>query len=87
MVWGADVLARKQKLLDQPKHLFVPYLPAAGLIVLLIVFQGDAGTAAVVIGMVAAVLWMVGAPLRLFVGLAGLGVAGWPRSCSAARPG
>ena len=76
VVWGADVLARKQKLLDQPKHLFVPYLPAAGLIVLLIVFQGDAGTAAVVIGMVAAVLWMVGAPLRLFVGLAGLGVAG-----------
>ena len=71
IVWGADVLARKQKLLDQPKHLFVPYLPAAGLIVLLIVFQGDAGTAAVVIGIVAAVLWMVGAPLRLFVGLAG----------------
>ncbi len=76
IVWGADVLARKQKLLDQPKHLFVPYLPAAGLIVLLIVFQGDAGTAAVVIGIVGAVLWMIGAPLRLFAGMAGVGVIG-----------
>ena len=66
VIWGADVLARKQKLLDQPKHLLVPYLPVAALIILLIVFQGDAGTAAVVIGMVAGVLWMVGAPMRVF---------------------
>jgi len=76
VLWGADVLARKEKLLDQPKHLLFPYLPAAALIILLIVFQGDAGTAAVVIGIVAAVLWMVGAPLRLFAVLAGVGIAG-----------
>jgi cell division protein FtsW len=76
VLWGADVLARKRKLLDQPKHLLFPYLPVAGLIILLIVFQGDAGTAAVVIGMVGAVLWMVGAPLRIFASLAALGTAG-----------
>lgn len=76
VLWGADVLARKQKLLDQPKHLLIPYLPVAGLIILLIVFQGDAGTAAVVIGMVGAVLWMVGAPLRIFGALTALGTAG-----------
>jgi cell division protein FtsW len=76
VLWGADVLARKQKLLDQPKHLLFPYLPVAGLIILLIVFQGDAGTAAVVIGMVGAVLWMVGAPLRIFAVLAAVGTAG-----------
>jgi cell division protein FtsW len=76
VVWGADVLASKERLLDQPKHLLVPYLPAAALIILLIVFQGDAGTAAVVIGIVAAVLWMVGAPLRVFAVLAAVGVAG-----------
>ncbi len=75
-VWGADVLARKHQLLDQPKHLLVPYLPVAGLIILLIVFQGDAGTATVVIGMVAAVLWMVGAPLRVFGVLAVTGAVG-----------
>jgi cell division protein FtsW len=76
VVWGADILARKEKLLDQPKHLLIPYLPAAGLIIMLIVFQGDAGTAAVVIGIVGAVLWMVGAPLRVFAGLTAAGIAG-----------
>jgi cell division protein FtsW len=76
VLWGADVLARKRHLLDQPKHLLIPYLPVAGLIILLIVFQGDAGTAAVVIGMVGAVLWMLGAPLRIFAALAAVGTAG-----------
>jgi cell division protein FtsW len=76
VLWGADVLARKQQLLDQPKHLLFPYLPVAGLIILLIVFQGDAGTAAVVIGLVGCVLWMVGAPMRIFAALAVVGVAG-----------
>lgn len=76
VLWGADVLARKAKLLDQPRHLLFPYLPAAALIILLIVFQGDAGTAAVVIGTVGAVLWMVGAPLRVFAVLALIAVGG-----------
>jgi cell division protein FtsW len=75
-LWGADVLARKQKLLDQPRHLLFPYLPIAALIILLIVFQGDAGTAAVVIGMVAGVLWMVGTPMRVFGVLTLAGLAG-----------
>lgn len=73
VVWGADILARKDKLLDQPKHLLFPYLPITGVMVLLIVFQGDAGTAVVLAGMVAGVLWIVGAPMRI---LAGLGLAG-----------
>jgi cell division protein FtsW len=76
VLWGADILARKQKLLDQPRHLLFPYLPVAGLIILLIVFQGDAGTAAVVIGTVGAVLWMVGAPMRIFAVLAAVGAGG-----------
>jgi cell division protein FtsW len=77
VVWGADVLAKKQKLLDQPKHLLIPYLPVTALIILLIIFQGDAGTAAVVIGLVAGVLWMVGAPLRVFGALFLVGAVGF----------
>ncbi|SDS08977.1 cell division protein FtsW [Friedmanniella luteola] len=76
IVWGADVLARKQRLLDQPKHLLVPYLPVCGLLILLVVFQGDAGTAVVMAGIVAGVLWIVGAPLRVLGALAGVGVLG-----------
>ena len=76
IVWAADVLSRKQKLLDQPKHLLVPFLPVTGLMILLVVFQGDAGTAVVMAGIVACILWIVGAPMRIFVGLGALGVAG-----------
>lgn len=73
IVWGADLLARKRRLLDQPKHLLVPYLPVCGILILLVVFQGDAGTAVVLAAIMVGVLWIVGAPMRL---LAGLGLAG-----------
>ncbi len=79
IIWGADVLARKQRLLDRPLHLLVPYLPVSGLLILLVVFQGDAGTAVVMAAIVAGVLWIVGAPLRLLGllgGIGGLGVVG-----------
>lgn len=76
VVWGADVLARKERLLDQPKHLLFPYLPVSSLLIALVVFQGDAGTAVVMLGIVAAVLWMVGAPMRIFASLGMLAVAG-----------
>lgn len=76
VVWGADVLARKQKLLDQPRHLIVPYLPATLILVLLVVFQRDAGTAVVLASIMVGVLWVVGAPLRIFVSIAIAGVAG-----------
>lgn len=76
VVWGADVLARKESLLDQPRHLIVPYLPATLIIVLLVVFQRDAGTAVVVASIMVGVLWVVGAPMRIFVAIAGAGIAG-----------
>ncbi len=76
IVWGADVLARKQRLLDRPKHLLIPFLPVTGLLILLVVFQGDAGTAVVLAAIVVGMLWIVGAPLRVLGGLAGAGAAG-----------
>ncbi|WP_246186809.1 putative lipid II flippase FtsW [Microlunatus speluncae] len=76
VVWGADVLARKDKLLDQPRHLIIPYLPATLIIVLLVVFQRDAGTAVVVASIMVGVLWIVGAPMRIFIAIAGTGIAG-----------
>ena len=38
IVWGA-VLARKYRLLDQPKHLLVPS-PVSAVLILLVLFQG-----------------------------------------------
>ena len=76
IIWAADVLARKDKLLDQPKHLLIPFLPVTGLMVLLVVFQGDAGTAVVMAAIVAGILWIVGAPMRIFLTLGVVGAAG-----------
>jgi cell division protein FtsW len=42
---GADLLVRKQKLIDQRSHLLVPLVPVAGLVLMLILLQPDFGTA------------------------------------------
>ncbi len=76
IVWGADIMARKQRLLDRPKHLLVPFLPVTSVLILLVLFQGDAGTAVVMAAIVAGILWIVGAPLRVLGALAAAGTAG-----------
>lgn len=75
VLWGADILAEKHRRLDEPKHLILPYLPVTLLLVALVVFQGDLGTALVMVAMVLGVMWMVGAPKRIFALLLGVGVA------------
>lgn len=74
VVWGADLLARKERLglLGEWRHLLVPLLPGAGLIVLLVMMGNDLGTAFVLISIFLALLWVVGAPGRLFAGMVGL---------------
>jgi cell division protein FtsW len=67
VLWGADLLARKQGLLDQWKHLLVPLVPVALGMVGLVLLEGDLGTALILVPMVAAILYVNGAPARLFV--------------------
>ena len=71
IVWGADLLARKQKLLDQPKHLLVPFVPVAALLIGLVVLQRDLGTGMIMGAIVVAILWYVGASWKI---LASIGV-------------
>jgi cell division protein FtsW len=66
VLWGADLLVRKRRLLGEWRHLLVPLLPMATLICLLIMLQPDLGTAMVTFSVVLALLWVVGAPGRLF---------------------
>ena len=76
VLWAADLYARKEKLLDDWKHLLIPMVPATCLIAFLVVGQRDVGTALVLFAIILGMLWVVGAPARLFVGallaLAGL---------------
>jgi cell division protein FtsW len=74
VLWGADLLTRKQKLLGQWKHLLMPLLPGTALVIGLIMIGGDMGTSLVVGVVLFALLWTVGAPARLFVAM--LGFAG-----------
>jgi cell division protein FtsW len=71
VMWCADLYARKQKLLTQWKHLLVPMVPVCGLVIALIVGQHDLGTALVLMAVMIGMIWVVGAPTRLFVALIG----------------
>jgi cell division protein FtsW len=78
IIWGADLLARKQRLLREWRHLLVPLLPVGILLVGLVLLGHDLGTSLVLMAIVGALLFFAGAPLRLFAvlgGAAGLVVA------------
>lgn len=65
-LWGADLLVRKQKLLGQWKHLFVPLVPVASLLALLIMLEPDMGTTMSLLSVLVALLWVAGTPMRYF---------------------
>jgi cell division protein FtsW len=74
ILWGADLLARKDKLgqLTEWRQLLIPLLPGAGVLVMLVMLGSDLGTTLVLLTIFLALLWVVGAPGRLFVGMAGV---------------
>ncbi|HQR78662.1 MAG TPA: putative lipid II flippase FtsW [Actinomycetota bacterium] len=66
IVWGADLLTRKRKVIHEWRHLLVPLVPVWGAIVVLIVLEGDLGTTIVMFPILASLLFVVGAPGRVF---------------------
>ncbi|MFJ8092122.1 putative lipid II flippase FtsW [Streptomyces griseofuscus] len=76
VLWGADLIARKQerKLLTQWKHMLVPLVPAAFLLLGLIMLGGDMGTAIILTAILFGLLWLAGAPTRLFAGVLSVAV-------------
>jgi cell division protein FtsW len=74
VIWGADLLTRKERRLGQLRHLLVPLVPGTVLLVLLVLAEPDLGTAAVLLLVMLAMLWVAGAPLRVFA-LTGLGLS------------
>ncbi len=76
VLWGADLLARKSErgALTQWKQLLVPLVPVVMLVLGLVLVGGDMGTAIVLAALLFGLLWLAGAPTRLFVGV--LGIAG-----------
>ncbi|GKQ38066.1 cell division protein FtsW [Streptomyces sp. A012304] len=77
VLWGADLLARKQdkRLLAQWKHMLVPLVPVAFMLLGLIMLGGDMGTAIILTAILFGLLWTAGAPTRLFVGVLSIAAA------------
>ncbi|MEU5684388.1 putative lipid II flippase FtsW [Streptomyces venezuelae] len=71
VLWGADLLARKhdKRLLAQWKHMLVPLVPVAFMLLGLIMLGGDMGTAIILTAILFGLLWLAGAPTRLFAGV------------------
>jgi cell division protein FtsW len=67
VLWGADLLVRKRRLLTDAKHLLVPLVPVALLIFLLIMLEPDMGTTLVVLAILITLLWVVGTPIKVFL--------------------
>ncbi|HXT92488.1 MAG TPA: putative lipid II flippase FtsW [Trebonia sp.] len=70
-VWGADLLARKEKLgmLADWRHILVPLLPGTGVLALLVMAGNDLGTTLILLVIFLALLWVIGAPGRVFAAL------------------
>jgi cell division protein FtsW len=76
VLWGADLLARKQEkgMLAQWKHMLVPLVPGTFLLLGLIMLGGDMGTAIILTAILFGLLWLAGAPTRLFGGVLAVAV-------------
>ncbi|WP_405879200.1 putative lipid II flippase FtsW [Streptomyces sp. NBC_01136] len=76
VLWGADLLARKQDkgMLTQWKHMLVPLVPGTFLLLGLIMLGGDMGTTIILTAILFGLLWMAGAPTRLFAGVLSVAV-------------
>ena len=66
VLFGATVLARKQRLLDRWSHLMIPLVPTSVAVVFLVMLGGDLGTTVVLLAILLALLFFAGTPMRFF---------------------
>lgn len=70
-VWGADLLARKEKLglLADWRHLLVPLMPGTAILAMLLMGGDDLSTTLILLIVFLALLWVAGTPGRVFAAL------------------
>nr|WP_244967191.1 putative lipid II flippase FtsW [Streptomyces cacaoi] len=68
VLWGADLIARKEshRLLTSVRHLLLPLVPGALLLLGLVLIGGDMGTALILCCVLFSLLWTAGTPARVF---------------------
>ncbi|MFE3447910.1 putative lipid II flippase FtsW [Nonomuraea sp. NPDC059194] len=72
-LWGADLLARKARGgRIEWRHLLIPLLPGTAILAVMVMLGRDLGTTLVLMMIFLSLLWVVGAPLKLFGGIVGV---------------
>jgi cell division protein FtsW len=67
VIWAATVLSSKAALLGRLPHVIVPVVPGAVLLMALVMLGNDLGTTLVLLALTAAVLWVAGASIKVFL--------------------
>ncbi|WP_435769430.1 putative lipid II flippase FtsW [Nocardioides sp. SYSU DS0651] len=67
VIWAGHIYANKERRLGSLHQMLVPVVPGMALATTLVVVGRDLGTALVFFAILIAMLWVVGAPTRLFV--------------------
>ena len=76
VVWGADVLTRRRDAVPTWNTLLVPLVPVAGIMMILVLLEGDFGNTVMLAAIMAGMLFAAGVPLRFFAALGALGAVG-----------
>jgi cell division protein FtsW len=76
IIWGADMLARREHRVRTWSELLVPVLPVALVMMVLVLLEGDFGNTFMLAAILAGLLFAAGAPLRLFALLGSVGLLG-----------
>ncbi|MEV6149124.1 putative lipid II flippase FtsW [Nonomuraea sp. NPDC052129] len=74
-LWGADLLARRARQgRIEWRQLLIPLMPGTALLAVMVMFGRDLGTTLVLFMVFLSLLWVVGAPVKLFGGILALAV-------------
>jgi cell division protein FtsW len=76
VLWGADQLARQRSRRSDWREFLVPVMPVGLALVVLVLLEGDFGNAMILTVILAGMLFVAGAPLRLFAALGAVSLVG-----------
>lgn len=74
VIWGAEVLTRKDRHIPTWKNILVPIFPVAGIMMILVLLQGDFGNTLMLAAILCGILFAAGVPVRLFALFGGFGL-------------
>ena len=74
VIWGAEVLTRKDRHIPTWRNILVPILPVAGIMMILVLLQGDFGNTLMLGAILCGILFAAGIPVRLFALFGGFGL-------------